>query len=715
MNFLQHHFLWFLVLAAIPVILYLLFRRRRNEVDWGASYILRLTVATKKKENFWKQIAIITLRTLALALLVFAFAQPFLKYRKGGQMEGYPRSPGILHRIILVDNSRSMLARDGTLRRLDAARGTIAELLGSTQSGDLCHLILLCPDSKTGAIPVREIACPIAKDRAQSLAAQIDFSNQPIEFSRALRAAADTFRNSFAAQRQLVILSDLCRADHPALDEYSLFGSLFSDLHARVGILNFGSRKVRNLAVEKLTTGSDQLLKGLPTNVRIEVMNYSDSEVDDRRVQFFVDGKQVAESPCLLPVGGRKTFVFPVSLEGPFHRLEGRLSDDALPFDNTLEQFVRVRNSLNLLVVTPDATTGEGFERDEEFLRRATTASQKASYSLGAQFVTASQVVPTQFGEKDVVVLCGISKLPVPIVAELDRFVRRGGGLFLSASPQLDAEQFNQTFGKLLPVRIGAPFRSQFDAERYRSVQAVDIPSLLLREFESSDSGDLSAARIYNHFVSQPWDGESAQSQVLLSLDNGDPLLIERRCGRGSVLLWTTTLGGAWNSLVVRQAYVPLVYRLMNYAGSFHEPPLNVQAGQPLVWGAGDETKELFVSTPDSKLVKCPVVTVAGRRFIRFEQTDVPGRYDLQNQSGKTLVSFSVAALSKESDLRMLEPREMSRLEKALGTTVSVNVEQLKQSLWREGDGREFAGGLLLAVLAMILLDAFLTYWWFSR
>src|SRR5438477_9518915 len=68
-----------LVAAATPVVIYLLLRRRKTHLDWGASYLLRLTLASRKKSSRWKQFVVLAVRCLILALAATMLAQPFLR------------------------------------------------------------------------------------------------------------------------------------------------------------------------------------------------------------------------------------------------------------------------------------------------------------------------------------------------------------------------------------------------------------------------------------------------------------------------------------------------------------------------------------------------------------------------------------------------------------------------------------------------------------
>lgn len=78
MSFLNQSILWTLFAAAIPVIIHLLNRRRHRTVKWAAmSFILKATRESRGKKKL-KHLLILTARTLAIAAIIFAVAQPLI-------------------------------------------------------------------------------------------------------------------------------------------------------------------------------------------------------------------------------------------------------------------------------------------------------------------------------------------------------------------------------------------------------------------------------------------------------------------------------------------------------------------------------------------------------------------------------------------------------------------------------------------------------------
>lgn len=768
MNYLVPSFLPFLALAAIPTILYLLFRRRKNDVDWGATYILRLTLQSKNRQNFWKQMFILALRTLFLALLALGFARPFLKRDRAAERdEFFPHGPGNLHRVALFDNSNSMSALHESVTREQAAKAVLGELMMGMRAGDTFHLVLLCPwGAEDPELSAREFPCPISEEEIRQ--AQVKLALIPAAaagLETGLRQAKELFSSCSSNQKQLILLSDLTRKDHPDIAGYSSLGEALGKLEVHFAALFLGKTNSNNLALESLTFGADLLLKGQPTDLHVTIMNYGETPSSSSFLSILVDGVPFVETPCPLSPNQRKTFEFPFVPGGPVHRVEARLSEDAYALDNQLERSVDVSDRLRVLVLVRDDAAAENpFEQDAEFFRRVlalpenvrssgplqeqgfdqatlwvrriqglststetpaeTDLKYQIAFSLETSWLPASQATSTEIEKQEIIILSEIDRLSPPVLKALSSFLRRGGGLVLGVGPRLQAASFNDTFKDILPYPLASPFRDlaeKLNYERFLNIQPSDITIPLLKEFEKNTNGDLADGRFYNHFRLELPDSSPPRS-ALLVLSNGDPALVHRRVGKGIVLLWTSTLGGAWNSMVVHQGYLPLMIRLLNYAASFKPFSRNLALGEPMIWEVTDIEGEIFLTTPDFRLVSCPRIVQGNRQFIRFEDTRLPGLYELQRHGGQPLALFFVSTPDPESDLRPLTPAMEKEFIAGLGVrlpdpsvaSLPASSKALKKSLWQQGEGDEITTWAFLAVLLLFLLDAALVKAWFS-
>lgn len=116
LSFLNGLFLAGAAVAVVPVIIHLVQRRRIQQVVFGSVRFLRKMSRRVVRRRRLTELLLILLRALALAVLAFAFARPFLW--RAIQRVGAETILGDEAALILIDNSYSMSAQG----RLESAK-----------------------------------------------------------------------------------------------------------------------------------------------------------------------------------------------------------------------------------------------------------------------------------------------------------------------------------------------------------------------------------------------------------------------------------------------------------------------------------------------------------------------------------------------------------------------------------------------------------------
>ena len=132
MSFLVPGLLFGLVLAAAPIIIHLLNRRRFIRIAWGPMEFLKQTLRTNRKRLRIEQWLLLALRTLAVLVLLFAVARPI---GKGLQLAGLLKLEGRASRVIVIDDSLSMGHRPGGITTHSRAIEVASRILHNRNSG----------------------------------------------------------------------------------------------------------------------------------------------------------------------------------------------------------------------------------------------------------------------------------------------------------------------------------------------------------------------------------------------------------------------------------------------------------------------------------------------------------------------------------------------------------------------------------------------------
>jgi hypothetical protein len=131
MSFLNPFFLIALVSVAIPLLIYLLNLRKPKKVLFSTLSFFESLRSTALKRIKLKRILLLSLRVLAIVMLVLAASRPFLPGDAGTGREG---EPGVS--IILIDNSPSMEQIDRNGPYFDQALELAEEIIAMAGPDD---------------------------------------------------------------------------------------------------------------------------------------------------------------------------------------------------------------------------------------------------------------------------------------------------------------------------------------------------------------------------------------------------------------------------------------------------------------------------------------------------------------------------------------------------------------------------------------------------
>jgi hypothetical protein len=306
-----------------------------------------------------------------------------------------------------------------------------------------------------------------------------------------------------------------------------------------------------------------------------------------------------------------------------------------------------------------------------------------------------------------VIVLCNVSGLSDPVVARLQNYLRQGGGLLIFGGDRLQPENYNARLLQALPAMLPAQIRDQkLTAETAgEKIAKLDLDHPALRPFSDAILQDsMKSARIWGYSrIDAP--GKSA----LISLTNGDPLLVEQKVGAGKVLFFTATADRDWTDLPVKTAYLPLIQALTNYlAGGkrgLFDPGIAVGSSKDISLPPSYVGKSLRITKPDNQVREVTASAEKDRALASFRENDVAGIYRLEmpaggeKQTGLSQV-YAVNPPFLESRLDEISQSELQARLRPIGVEV-LPFEALQQG----GTRTDLALPLLALLIGTLLLE----------
>ncbi|RMG32721.1 MAG: VWA domain-containing protein, partial [Planctomycetota bacterium] len=550
-------------LAALPILIHLLYRRRPVAMDWGAMRYLRLAAERQTRRMRLEQWLLLMLRCLIIAFAVLATAQPYWEAPAAG---GAVRRPQF--HVLVVDCSLSVRAVAADGRSVFAhVRDAAVETLDRGGEADRWCLVRL--DARRPLVLVDAAVASAALVRRTLEELKPGYGTADV--LAALRETVQLLRQAPKGfDRRVTVISDFQRTGWApsSEEERRRLASLLADLerHAGVALRPVSAATAENLAIVDWYARRPLLFSGRTAEVAVRLANHSGRPRKAVPVRLRVGEQWQPAASVDVPAEGTAdaVFRFRVSDPGPLP-LRAEVPEDVLPADNVAFAVLRVQETARVLIV--DGRFGEPPQRRSAFFVRQALEPLGEAEPVSPYRVTViadSQLPLTDLASFDAVVVCDVPLWTETEVERLRRYVLSGGALITSLGSDTDAGNANRHLSAGDPPLLGGRILQRRALVRGPSDDSGGAPPAGKKPTGAADpTAFLIGPVLWDHPVFDPLRGNDRsglttvvvlaywkvrpeeQSEVLIRLLNDDPLLIVRRAGRGRIATLTCGLDPA--------------------------------------------------------------------------------------------------------------------------------------------------------------------------
>jgi hypothetical protein len=741
-QFLHPFLLWGALAAAVPVVIHLLHRRRFRRQRWAAMEWLLQAAKQNQKRLQMENLLLLLVRTLAVLLLSLAIARP--TFSDAPLLLGPARQT---HLYVVLDNSGSMAARAGTRTSFDDALASVSSLVAGLRDDDPVTLVLT--NDNWGDL--RRTGRPRAilretRDHASVRRRLGELKPAPAraDLADALRLVEESVPATSGMQRRVAVVSDLQEgslaggdAKDAADDPIRQTLLRLRDKGAEVVLVPAG-RDVANVAVTALRPAEDRdIVQGSTAIFQAEIRNYSDRP-QKVEVRFALDGEERGASAQWVNVPARTAGPdAPPAATAQFwtafrpedvgvHVLEARIRADGMPLDDVRAFAFSVRPRLQVLAVDGDPAPTEPGRTPETFFLGPALALREDG-PIGVRRVTEAEFhALASLSGWDMVVLANVER-PAPSEdsrRKLEEFVAGGGALLLTTGDRVVPARWNDEIyrragpgspqGGLLPARLAqakvdpkAVLRFDLRGSRHPLLANVNDPQFAVF-FESP---------VIQGFVALDGVEGEKDARVALAFDDlaKSPALVEKRFGRGRVLLFTSTIDDAWGRFPGSYVFPALLHECVYWTTSRGDAERNLLAFQPWTRSVPANFASLEITTPDGTPLRPEKETSGDQSSVTVVETSQLGVYrGVMEFRAKDLLgaapppvrdAFAVNLSPAESDLRRVEPDALLGRYRDLLQTGSAAEEAERTVRSKAG---EVAAPLLALALACLLVEVWL-------
>lgn len=588
-SFLQSSFLAGLAALAVPILIHFFFRLKTKRVELGTIRFLRIVLEENARRRKVMQWLLLALRLAFVALLVGLFARPFLRAAAtGGDKELI---------VILIDQSATMQLKGEKGKLIDQAVAEARKLVESAATGTRFEVAFFDHVVRpiTATKEKDSAASSTVLERLQAPATSFGATNYGTVFAW----ARDICVKAPPGRKQLHLFTDLQRSGLDWTDVEPMPAEVRSHLH------DLGNSVVNNVAVTELRTPRLWVRPDETPTIKASVLyggafalNEVSVVLEIGRVEERQSGSErqgasrrlsLNPDPRLAPRGSEMAdfsklaeritkrekvklepgatvmldFELPALSEGLW---QGRVTveyDDDLPFDNQRFFAISATPAYRVLVLN-GGEHDSSVSSETYFLETALRLAAEGESFSESPFAptvlpfTEETTLP-KLSEFDAVVLANVGGMKKADAAQLASFVRSGGGLLVFTGDKVSEKSCSALTQEGLSVgKIGEP------------KVTVDLPWRLTKWDEShpvfqplSDPQHGDLRRLI--FAAYTQVAPSKDASVLMEFGTGDPAILERKLGDGTMVWVTISCGRDWSDWSRTRLFLPLLHQLLGY------------------------------------------------------------------------------------------------------------------------------------------------------
>lgn len=659
---------------------------------------------------------------------------------------------------IVIDGSMSMglssSDRTNFQRGLDEARAVIA----AARPADAISIIL------AGPTPRFIVPAPIS-DRKE-LASKLDLqrpTNGSMQVLDALNAAASSLAEGHNPGKRVILITDGQGVGWHLDSEsrWRFLSATCAELPTRPELIcrrlplpeNFKNVCVAGVSLSRKVVGTDRELE-----ISVKLTNTGMSPITPSGLELLIDGEQAARQTVgEITANASETLGFRHRFEthGPKVVTARVICEDDLEVDNAVNRVVNVMEELPVLVVEgapsrrplggaaafvrialappPDDSPPLPGWRKKPGGQKTPPDGKPPRYLIVPRVVSLTDLAKIEdLSRYRVVILANAAVLPKKFAERLPAFVRKGGGLLIVLGDRCEPRFYNtwidETGKGLSPAKI----KQRVSAGRMPvrlALKTFGHPTLAGKIADPGQSDAEKAA------IAAYWrldtDDKDATVRVGGMFDSGHAFLVERKLGRGFILITAISLDRRDSSLPGLKCFVPLVHELVYFLAEPLAVAGNVKPGTEVALrlpepgpAAGKFTPgdAINVAAPGGRLTEGVVSIREGKLRAHFTGTEEPGLYRFllagsgkgpttQGASRSNELPFVVLGDPQESQLEMMTEQDFERVGAYVKVSHAHTTDELAAFIAGGVPGQELWKYLVIFAAIALVGEIALTRW----
>ena len=673
MQFIHPSFLWALAALAVPIIIHLFHFRRFKKVYFTNVHLLKEIKEETSTRSRLRNLLILLMRCLALAFLVFAFAQPIISNSK--QEDGQSRAVSMF-----LDNSFSMQAEQSDIPLITIIKDKGKEIINTYEDQDVFLILTSDVESKHQR--------HVDKETALSFIDEITITPEVTDL-QSLSKIMDRLENRIADYKlERFYLSDF-------QSNITLFEAPI-DTSINVTLIPTRAVQENNVSLSNIEWMAPIAMKGEDNQLIIEVSNYG-NEVEEVELRMSFEDQERPLGTVRIPPKGKAYDTTALQVNtGGWHEIELNIDDYPIAFDNRMYGSFEIKDELNILSIYQN--------NSNNYLK---TALEGIEY-YNVQQKPRDQIRYEEFAQMELIILDDLTSLSTGLVNELVKYVRGGGNVLIFPSANADNTSYNSLLAKL-------------DADRLLQLEkeAKTVSDLNTDEFIFSDVFLTTRRNLRLPTSQSNWklqNSSTSNRERLLTYRDGASFLNKYRIDKGNLYLCTAALNASQSDLVLNaEIWVPMLYKMAIATGTRN--PLYYTIGEDEVIASSSLLgiqEGGYLMTGREEFI--PGISGSrGEQYIDVrDQIEEDGQYELSSE-GKLLQTLSYNYSRQESDVVYEDMATVQGKMAPHGEVFTeVQLANLSEEILEDRHGTRLWRWCLILALVMLLIETLLIRLWRS-
>ncbi len=633
MSFVYPAFLWALSALAIPIIIHLFnFRRFRTIYFTNVRFLKNIQEETATK-NRLKHLLILFSRLLAIAGLVFAFAQPFLPSKQSTEKTKRKAVS------IYIDNSFSMEATENDEQLLGLAKRKAEEIVNGYTIDDQFQLLTNDFEAKHQRM--------LSKEEILQMIPEIQLSPvvQPME--EVFKRQKDIINRETDKDKIVFMLSDFQKSSM----------NLENDTAYQLNLFKVTASAQRNVAIDSAWFITPVQMMNEQLQLCILVKNYSNEEVKNVPVTLKLNGQIKSITDVSIPANSevRDTLSFIVN-DNKWQNGEISVTDYPVSFDDQFYFSFEPVSKIPVLCINGKSQNSfiqSIFEKNPLF--------EFVNYSY-------NQIQFNDLGKFNLIILNELPSISGGLAQALNQRLDEGVHLILFPDIAMDRNSVNQFLAGSNAGEFGELISSK------RNVTSVNINHPLYRGLFEKIPQNLTVPFASKSFMINSFS--STPEEALMTFADGKPFLATYPVREGNIFLAAAPPQKEFTDLPVQGYFVLTMYQFAIssekqgeiYSTIGNEKWIRLNDIQM----SGDQT--VHVKTEKNEFI--PEMRKSGNKVeVNLSNyTNVSGLYEVEGSASTQTIALNYNR--SESDLSFYSNDELAEMFDAKNITLFDRPEQ---------------------------------------